>query len=186
MTIEVSRYLFTIEQYDRMGEAGVFKEEDRIELIEGEIVYIPPIKSPHAGTVDQLANGFARHLLDRTIVRTQSPIRLGPYSEPQPDIALLKPRADYYKNTHPEPLDVMLIVEVADTTVRYDRETKIPMYARSGIPEVWLINLVDKCIEVYWEPSPTGYRQQTYYQRHQYISPQAYSDLQLALEDILG
>jgi Uma2 family endonuclease len=177
---------FNVEDYYRMADAGILTEDDRVELIEGEIADMPPIGSPHAGTVDRIVRLFFKNLMDRVIVRSQNPVRLGQDSEPQPDIALLKPREDFYTKAHPGPSDVLLVVEVADTTVQYDRETKLPLYACSGISEAWIVNLVSLRIEAYWEPFPEGYRQQTFYQRGQRISPQAFPDLDLVVEDILG
>ncbi|MBI4641602.1 MAG: Uma2 family endonuclease [Candidatus Tectomicrobia bacterium] len=186
MTVKVLRHQFTVEQYERMYESGVFTEDDRVELIQGEIIIMAAIGSRHAGCVNRLNELSVTRLSGRAIVTVQNPIRLEPDSEPQPDVVWLRPRADYYSNAHPGPADILLVVEVADTTIDYDRGVKIPLYARSGILEVWLDDLTSDRVEAYWEPSSEGYRRQVSYQRHQQISPQAYPDLQFSIDDILG
>lgn len=135
MSVEIARHSFTVEEFERMGMAGIFPPDARFELIEGEIYEISPIGSPHAACVDALAlllNEIARR---RFIVRVQSPIRLDDFSEPQPDVTLLRWRDDFYRGGHPTPANVLHVVEVADTTVVTDRTIKIPLYAHAGIPE---------------------------------------------------
>ena len=127
--IEHARRLFTVEEYGRMVEAGILSEDDRVELIDGEIIAMAPIGSQHAATVDGVANVLTTAAEKRGIVRTQGPISLGPYSEPQPDVTLLRPRAGGYFLAHPKPHDVLLIVEVAATSLHFDRDVKIPLYA---------------------------------------------------------
>lgn len=142
-----------------MAKAGIFNEDDRVELIEGEIVEMSPIGPRHAGTVNRLIGCFIPLQMERRVTITvQNPIRLGKYSEPQPDLALLKPRPDFYSTSHPEPKDILLIVEIAETSVDIDRQVKIPLYAQAGIPEVWLLDLSEEKIKVYQEPTPQGYR----------------------------
>jgi Uma2 family endonuclease len=137
----IRRHRLTVTDYYRMAEAGILRPDARVELIEGEIIDMAPIGSRHAGTVDQLASCLRRAAGERAIVRVQSPIRIDEHSEPEPDIVLLRPRADFYKTSHPGPSDVLLIIEVADTTLRYDRDVKTLLYARNGIPEVWIIDI---------------------------------------------
>lgn len=132
MAVQVQRRLFTVSEYYRMAEAGILGEDDRVELLEGEIVQMAPIGSNHRGTVDFLANSLVSRLGARAIVRTQNPIRLDDFSEPQPDVALLHPRADFYRRSHPTPADVLLLVEVADSSVAFDRQVKLPLYCPSG------------------------------------------------------
>lgn len=153
------RHRLTVSDYQRMGEAGILDQNARVELIAGEIIDMAPIGSLHAGTVKRLIRMLERTVLDAAVLSVQDPLVLGPYSEPEPDVALLKPRGDFYTATHPVPDDVLLIIEVADTTVRYDREVKVPLYASAGIPEVWLIDLARKAVEVYRQPSAQGYRE---------------------------
>ncbi len=141
-----------------MGEAGVFAPEARFELIEGEIIEMAPIGSPHAGTVAILDRILARAAGDRAIVWVQNPLRLGERSMPQPDLALLTPRTDSYRSSHPTAADVLLVVEVSDTTLQFDLSTKIPLYARAGIAEAWVVDLEKRAVRVYRDPDPAGYR----------------------------
>ncbi|MGH8470646.1 MAG: Uma2 family endonuclease [Gammaproteobacteria bacterium] len=153
------RHRLTVSDYQRMGETGILDQNARVELIAGEIIDMAPIGSLHAGTVNRLIRMLQRTIGDAAVLSVQNPIVLGPYSEPEPDVALLKPREDFYTATHAVPDDVLLIIEVADTTVRYDREVKVPLYASTGIPEVWLIDLPRKAIEVCRQPTAQGYRE---------------------------
>jgi len=148
---------FTVEQYHRMGEAGVFDEDDRVELLRGEIVRMTPIGSKHAGHVDRLNSLLHEQIGRKATLRVQNPVRLGEYSEPEPDVALLRPRDDFYVSEHPGPEDVQLLIEVADTSIDYDREDKIPVYARHGIPMVWLVDLAEECVEIYRSPAEGAY-----------------------------
>jgi len=146
------------QEYLRMWEAGVFAPEVRLELIEGEIVERAPIGSRHAGAVKILNRIFGRLAGDRAIVSVQDPLVVGERSVPQPDLALLRPRADTYADAHPVPADVLLVVEVADTTLAFDIGTKVPTYARFGVPEVWVVDLQERSVRVFRDPSASGYR----------------------------
>ena len=152
------RHPITAEEYLRMGETGVFAPDARLELIDGEIIEMAPIESPHAGMVNTLTRFFSRHAGDLVLVAVQNPLVVGERSAPQPDLALLKPRADNYSGSHPTVSDVLLVVEVADTTLRYDLGTKIPLYARSGIPEAWVVDLQERAVRVFRDPGASGYR----------------------------
>jgi Uma2 family endonuclease len=152
------RHVISADEYLRMGEAGVFAREVRLELIEGEIIEMAPIGSPHAGTVKFLNRVFSRFAGDQVIVSVQDPLVVSDRSVPQPDLALLKRRADHYTKSHPTAQDVLLVVEVADTTLTFDVGTKALLYARSGIAEVWVVDVQDRSVRVFREPSPTGYR----------------------------
>ncbi|MBI2754429.1 MAG: Uma2 family endonuclease [Betaproteobacteria bacterium] len=152
------RHAVNAQEYLRMGEAGVFAPEARLELIEGEIVEMAPIGSPHAGAVNVLNRLFVRLAGDLAIVSPQHPLIVGDRSVPQPDLALLKPRADSYSRSHPEAADVLLVVEVADTTLSFDVGTKIPLYARSGIAEAWVLDVQERALRVFRDPAPGGYR----------------------------
>jgi Uma2 family endonuclease len=155
----IRRHRYTVEEYLRMGEAGILRADDRVELIEGEIVDMAPIGSRHAGTVNHLLTVLGAAAQGRFILASQNPVVLRIRSATQPDLALLRWRADFYKASHPQAEDVLLLVEVADTTQRYDRQVKLPLYARHGIPEVWLVDLEENAMEVFREPSADGYRQ---------------------------
>jgi Uma2 family endonuclease len=161
MTIQVAEitdtHRFSVEDYHRMAEAGVF-EEQRVELLYGKIVDMSPIKSNHAGSVNQLIRHFSMYLpKDDFLFTAQNPIHLDDYSEPEPDLSVLKYRADLYARSHPRPDEVVLLVEVADTSLDKDRDIKLPLYASHAIPEVWIVNLKDTQIERYRSPSPKGY-----------------------------
>jgi Uma2 family endonuclease len=152
------RHRLTVAEYFRMAEVGILPREARVELIEGEVIDMPPIESLHAGTVIYLANRLMYAVRDRAIVSTQNPIFLDTYSEPQPDIALLRPRADFYRTAHPTAADVLLVVEVADTTLAYDTQIKLPLYARHNIPEVWLVDLANRRCSVHRSPTSSGFQ----------------------------
>lgn len=186
MAVDIVRHCFTVQEYHRMAEAGLFTEDDRVELIEGDILEMSPIGSRHAACVKRLIRLFDRRVRDRAIVAAQDPIQLGHSSEPQPDIALLKPRSDFYAAQHPGPADVLLLVEVGDTTIEYDRQVKLPLYARYGIAEVWLVDLEAQVVNVYRIPGPEGYREMQQLQRDTSCAPHAFPDLELAVAAILG
>jgi Uma2 family endonuclease len=152
------RHRLTVGEYYRMGEAGILPPDARVELIVGEIIDMPPIGSPHAGTVKYLGNKIKNAVGDRAIVSIQDPVFLDLHSEPQPDVALLRPRADFYRSAHPTPADVLLIIEVADTSLAYDTQIKLPLYALHGIPEVWLADLPNRRFLVHRTPTSTGFQ----------------------------
>ncbi|MDZ7753956.1 MAG: Uma2 family endonuclease [Gammaproteobacteria bacterium] len=147
----------TVADYHRMGETGVFAPGARTELIEGAIIDMTPIGSRHAACVDRLTRQVLLAVGQRAVVRVQGPLILAEYTEPQPDLALLRPREDFYARAHPRPEDVVLLVEVADTTVAFDRHTKLPLYARHGIPEAWLVDLPAGVLEIHREPEEGAY-----------------------------
>lgn len=154
----VRRHRFDVGDYYRMAETGILGPEDRVELIEGEIVDMAPIGSAHAGTVNRLARLAAKAMAEgNVLVSMQNPLRLDAHSEPQPDLMLLRPRADDYRDTHPTPADVLLLVEVADSTLAYDRGPKLALYARHGVPEVWIVDLGGRAVEICRQPGPDGY-----------------------------
>jgi len=147
-----------VAEYYRMAETGILAPEARVELIEGEVIDMPPIGSFHAGTVKYVGNKVREAVGDRVIVSIQDPVFLDLHSEPQPDIALLRPRPDFYRSSHPTPADVFLIIEVADTSLAYDTQIKLPLYARHGIPEVWLTDLLNRRFIVHRTPTAVGFQ----------------------------
>jgi Uma2 family endonuclease len=186
MSVQIAKHSFTVAEYERMGEAGILSEDDRVELIEGEIIEMSPIGERHAACVDALAE-LLKELLGRSVnVRIQNPIRLDDYSEPQPDIALLKRRDDFYRHAHPRPADVLLVVEVSDSTLEYDRQIKLPLYARAGVPEVWIVNLVDDVIETYAQPSGDSYRAAGRFARAETVKSSAVESLRVEVSAVLG
>jgi len=151
------RHRLSVEDYYKMGEAGILKEKDRVELIEGEIIDMVPIGSNHAYTINKILNHFLmKQLTDDIIVRIQDPLRLDQYNEPEPDITLVTDQN--YSDRHPGPADTLLIIEVADSSLAYDINIKIPLYSRHNIPEAWVVNLVDKKIHVFSTPTHGTYQ----------------------------
>jgi Uma2 family endonuclease len=186
MAVRLQTRRFDVDEYHRMAAAGILRRGDRVELIEGEIVEMVPIGPPHTGGVDYLTRRFVLACGDRAIVRVQGPVRLDRHSEPQPDLLLLKPRADFYRDAHPGPSDVLLLVEVAQSSIDYDREVKVPLYNRFGIPEVWIVDLPVGRVEVYRTPSPDGYRDVQNRARGEQVTPAAFPALAIPIGEILG
>ena len=151
-----SRHLISVDAFHRMGETGILGPQDRVELIDGEIIDMSPIGVLHAAIVDVLARHFGRRTGESVFVRCQNPLRLDNISEPEPDIAILRPRADFYMTAHPGAADVLLVIEVADTSLAYDLGTKVPLYARHGIPEVWVIDAATRQTRVFRRPVGSG------------------------------
>jgi Uma2 family endonuclease len=143
------RHRLTVHDYHRMAEVGLLAPDARVELIEGDILDMAPIGREHTSVVDQLTRLFVRAVGDDAIVRVQGSVRLSQFSEPEPDVALLKPRPDFYRSRFASGADTLLVVEVSDSTLRYDRDVKVPLYARSGVPEVWVIDLQNGRLLVY-------------------------------------
>jgi Uma2 family endonuclease len=167
------RRKLSADQFERMGQTGILGSDARVELIEGELIEMAPIGSRHAAAVDFLSMHFARLVGDAALVRTQNPLRLADDSEPQPDLMLLRPRADRYRSAHPRPADVLLLIEVAETTLAFDRETKLPLYAKHGVPEVWILDLDARRLEIHREPDEGGYRRKLERGEAESIAPMA-------------
>ena len=151
------KHRITVHAYHRMGETGVLAPDARVELIDGEIFDRAPIGKSHASIVDRLTRMFVLAAGERAIVRVQGPVLMGEHSEPEPDVTLLRPRGDYYRESAPGAADVLLIVEVSDSTQRYDRRVKVPLYARHGVPEVWVIDLENRLVHLHRRPSGDAY-----------------------------
>ena len=177
--------LFSVSEYHRMAEAGIFGEDDHVELIEGEVVAMSPIGSRHAACVDKLSALIRDRLSDkRLIVRAQSPVHLGDHSEPQPDLSILKPREDYYATAHPGPESIVLLIEVSDASLLSDRTTKLSLYARSGIAKVWLVDLVN-VVEVHSMPAAGSYGHMTSYKRGSTVISTVRPELQIPASEVL-
>jgi len=184
MAVALRRRRFTLDEYHRMGETGILGPQDRVELIEGEIIEMSPIGSRHAGTVARIQHLFSTRLGDRAVVWSQNPLLLVYHqSEPEPDIMLLAPRPDFYVARLPEPPDVQLLIEVADSSLPYDRRTKFPLYARSGVTEAWLVDLDAGRLEIH---RGAGYRDVRIPRIDETFSPGAFVDLPLTVRDLLG
>src|SRR5215510_6118822 len=186
MAWQPARKLFTVTEYHQMIDAGVLKEDDRVELLNGEIIEMSPIGPRHASHVDRLNELLTAKLRKVAIVRVQSPILLSDYSEPQPDLTLLKRRADFYVGGHPTPADVLVVIEVSDSTVEKDRRAKIPSYSLAGIPETWLIDLVEDRSEVHSKPYNGIYQEVRIIQRGQKVVSNCLPQLKLKADEILG
>lgn len=186
MSTLLPRRPFTTAEYHRMTEVGVLTEDDHVELIDGEIIEMAAIGPRHAACVKRLAEFLIVKVRRWAMVGVQDPIQLNDYSEPEPDISLLKRRADFYAQSHPTPADVLVAIEVAITTVESDRTAKIPIYARAGIPEAWLVDLYNDHIEIHSRPASGVYQEVRIILRGQKIVSQALPQLKLKTDDILG
>jgi Uma2 family endonuclease len=186
MATQIERHRFTVDDYSRMLQSGILTEDDRVELIDGEVVEMSPIGSLHTGTVKQLAELLFGRLAGRVNIGVQDPVELSDYTEPQPDISVLRRRTDYYKGGHAGPDDVLLIIEVGDTSAAYDREEKLPRYALAGIPEVWLVDLEQFVVTQYASPRGNAYEHAQVHVRGQTIDCRSIADLRVAVVDILG
>ncbi len=186
MAMPLAAHRFTVDEYHRMGEAGVLHEDDRVELLDGQIVQMTPIGVRHAACVNRLNALITGLTGTRATVSIQNPLILGEHEEPQPDVAVLRYRADGYQTGHPRALDTLLVVEVADTSLAYDRDVKIPLYARAGIPEAWLVDLTTDRIAVYREPHAGRYGHLRSAGPGDMLTPVHLPDVTLAVTDILG
>ena len=187
MAVQLKRHRFTLDEYHRMSEVGILHEDSRVELIEGEIIEMSPIGSRHAATVTRIHTFFVRRLEDRAIVWGQNPLLMPRHeSEPQPDVILLERRADFYVSALPEPRDVRLLIEVADSSLSYDRHTKVPLYARAGVAEVWIVDVDQRRIEIHREPTARRYREVRTPGADERFAPEAFPDVEVTLADLLG
>jgi Uma2 family endonuclease len=186
MSVELVRRHFTVEEYHRMSEAGVFGADERIELLEGEICQMAPIGSAHAACVKRLNDLFAERVRPRALIGVQDPVRMGGDSEPQPDLTLLRLRQDFYAGQHPGPEDVFLAVEVACSSLAVDRRVKVPLYGRHGIPEAWIVNLDEGRLEVCRDPAEDGYRQIWLLGRGKSVTLLAFPDVEVTVDELLG
>jgi Uma2 family endonuclease len=168
-----------------MGQAGILTEDDRIELIEGELIEMPPIGSRHASVVDELNHQFTRVIPDALRVRIQNPLHLSDINEPQPDLALVRARPDRYSGDHPGPEDVLLVIEVSDASIDYDRQVKVPLYARARIQEVWLVDLTAGQIECYRRPASDGYAEVVRFAGDDIVHPLALPRVELRWSELL-
>lgn len=185
MPATVTTRRFNVEEYHRMAEAGVLHPAERVELIEGEIVQMAAIGSRHAECVDRLTRLFVRGIEDQGTVRVQNPVRLSDHSEAEPDIALVRHRPEGYADRHPGPGDTLLIIEVAETTLAVDREVKIPLYARAGVPECWIVDLDADVALLYRTPQGREYAHAERHHRGERVRPGAFPHLHLAVDEIL-
>ncbi len=179
------QHSFSVADYYQMASAGILSADDRVELLDGQVVEMSPIGNRHAASVDELTEQFVMLLADRVRVRIQGPVRLSDLSEPEPDVALLVRREDRYAGGHPRAEHVRLLVEVADASIEKDRSVKLPLYAQAGIPEVWIVDLGSKCIEVYRQSAGRSYGHRRTVKPGETLSPEAFPDAELSADAIL-
>lgn len=178
-------YRFTVDEYYRMAEADILSEDDRVELLDGQLTVKEPPGPPHSAHVAKLTRLFVRLLGDRAIVRPQDPLRIDDLNHPEPDLAIVKPREDFYARAHPGPKDVLLLIEVAVSSAAGDRRIKTPLYARAGIAEFWLVDVPGLFVEVYREPNAGGFRHCERLGRDESVVPAAFPDLEIDVSEIV-
>ena len=179
------KHLTDLDEWRRMGEAGIFPPESHVQLIEGEILHMPPIGFNHAGHTRRLTSLFSSLSNGKAIVSVQNPIQLGDLSEPEPDFALLRPENSFYTTRHPKAEDVLLLIEVSDSTLNFDRNRKMRLYAAYNIPEYWIVNLQDNSLEVYRQPQDGDYLQTLQLKADEAINLISLPDLQIQVSAIL-
>jgi Uma2 family endonuclease len=177
---------FNVKEYYRMAEIGVLRRDDRVELLDDVIVDMPPIRPPHSGMVNRLNHLFHSFPGDRWLMAVHGQLDLDEYSEPEPDLMLLRFLEDFYRSHHPKPEEVFLLIEVSDSTLETDRAVKLPLYARAGIAEVWIVNLIERTVEIYREPHFSGYSSSQILHRGDKIAPAQFPDAVIEVADLLG
>lgn len=181
------RKRFTVEEFHRMAQAGLLGEDNRVELLEGEVWEMSPIGSRHAAAVRRLRRLFTPLEMEGAcLIAVQDPVRLSPFSEPQPDLALLRPQPDLYQEEHPGPQDILLLVEVAEASLAYDLAVKAPLYARHGVLELWVLDLEGKRLHAFRSPSPEGYREVQTLSPGNHLAPAAFPSFFLPVAELLG
>lgn len=182
---EIPKRLFDVDDYHRMAEAGILSEDDRVELIDGEIVAMTPIGPRHNASVNRLNRALVTAAADQAIVQVQGSVRLDRFREPQPDVVLLRPQADFYETRLPGPSDILLIIEVAESSLDYDREVKSRIYAESGIPEFWLVDLADRSVSCCTDPRGGAYQKIRRCHRGQSLAPELLPRCAIAVDALL-
>lgn len=186
MTVQSLRRRFTVTDYHKMIDAGIFQEDDRVELIEGEIQNVSPVDAVHAANVNRLNRFLTRSIDEQAIVSVQNPLALNDYSEPQPDLALLRWRDDFYEEHLPRPGDALLVIEVANISATADQTAKLPRYAAAGIPEVWIVNIKQRVIEQYTQPVGDAYVNRKIIRRGMIATTCLAPGLELPVDRIFG
>lgn len=185
MVTETSKRLFTVHEYHRMVDAGILRENDQVELIRGEVVRMSPIGPPHDAAILRANRALNRIVGDRALVGIQGSIRLDEYDEPQPDICLLRPRDDFYASRHPGPADILVIIEVADSSLKYDQTVKLKLCAETGVPEYWISSIRDECIIAYSDLRGSAYQNMRELKRGETIAPQLLPGCRIPVDDLL-
>jgi Uma2 family endonuclease len=185
MTIAAELRTLSVQDYHRMVEAGILAADERVELIEGQLYKMAAKGTAHSAAVTRLDRVLSRLLTDKALLRFQDPVQLSNFSEPEPDIAIVQIDPLDYEDHHPTPEEVFWLIEVADTTLRRDRDLKVPVYGRSGIQEYWILDVQERCLYVYREPGPTGYRVQQTLSEQDTIAPLAFPECEVAIREFL-
>jgi Uma2 family endonuclease len=186
MPVEVNKRRFTVDDYHRMGQTGILLRDDRVELIDGEVVAMTPIGPRHSANIDRANRALVMLMADRAIVRVQSSVRLNRYNEPEPDLVLLRPQADFYASRIPGPADILLIIEVAESSADYDREVKAPLYAGAAVPEYWLVDLNTRRLVCYSVPANGAYQTIRHHSAGESVPPALLPACPIAVSDLLG
>lgn len=184
MSVSLTKRFFNVDEFHRMGASNLF-EGERVELVEGEVVSMAPKGSRHAACVTRLNHQIVAGLPQSFLVRVQDPLVLSEKTEFEPDIAIVRSKPDFYAGAHPTATDVVLVIEVAETSIRYDREVKLPLYAQAGVPEVWLVDLQNRVVSVHSAPSVNGYERVEEKRAGDALEPFS-AQLELKIDDILG
>ncbi len=185
MAVAPQKRTFNVEEYYQMVRCGILKEDDRVELIDGEIIQMTPIGTKHSAGVIRINRLFSKYYADEAIINIQNALRIDDWNEPQPDLTLLKLDEDWYSYRVPQAEDAYLVIEVSDSSREFDRKKKLPKYAKGGIPEVWIVDVLESCIEVYRQPEQDHYLEKQIYTRDHEISVQAFPEITLCVRDIL-
>jgi Uma2 family endonuclease len=185
MPAGIEKRRFTADEYQAMGLAGILSEDDRVELIDGEILVMTPISAAHAAAVNRANRALVRAAGDAAIVSPQNPVRLNLFNEPQPDLVLFRPRDDFYRTTHPLISDVLLVIEIAHSSLRYDRDVKTALYARHAVVEYWLVHLESGTLTRYTSPGDGAYRETAVHARGERMAPRALPDCVISVDDLI-
>lgn len=183
MVVELRR--LTVQEYHRMAEAGIFHPTERIELLNGQIIKMAAKGTAHTAAISRTSELLRERLQNRILIRLQDPVQLDDYSEPEPDLAIVLPDPAFYEDHHPTPSEIFLIIEVADSSLRYDRELKAPTYGRSNILEYWVLDVNDRRLYVYRSPSTAGYQIEQTLSEEDTISPVAFPDCAIKVRELL-
>jgi Uma2 family endonuclease len=186
MPTEATKKLFTVDEYYKLAEIGVLSECVRTELLEGEILEMSPMGTSHAASIARATESFVVSLSGKADVRVQLPLRLSAHSEPEPDVCLVKPRLDRYGTHHPGPDDVLLVLEISDSSLRYDRDVKLPIYAAAGVAEAWIEDLPNRTLHVYREPQGGGYKTVLQFRSDESVSPLAFPATAFTVASLIG
>jgi Uma2 family endonuclease len=186
MAAEVTKKLFTVNDYYSMAEAGIIGPDERVELVEGEIIQMSPIGHRHGVRVVRASTMFFEAFGRKAVISTQGTLRLNKRTEFEPDLVVFKPRADFYASGRAKPADVLLVVEMADSSLSSDRKIKIPLYAASGIPEVWIQDIENDLLLVYRDPREENYATSLELQRNESVSPNAFPEIRFSIDDLFG